>query len=71
MAEGKNQHQVNVDFSKDVELYEDLEKMITADDTDRSKFIRKLVRQERDRRAQLPLPTITTEKKRSAQAIAA
>ena len=58
MAENKNTF-VNVDFSKFPELLDDLNEMIAEDgDTDRSKFIRKLIRQESARRhaQQLPLP---------------
>jgi hypothetical protein len=70
MAEKKNTF-VNVDFSKDVELLEDLDSMVEADEMDRSKMIRKLIRQEKLRRAgqlpeQLPLPIHTTEKSRKA-----
>ncbi len=56
MPEEKERLQVNVDFTDYPELYQDLFKMIEADDTDRSKFIRKLVREEIARRKQLPLP---------------
>jgi hypothetical protein len=66
MAEEKKNDQVNVDFSKYLELLGDLDKMVAEDMTDRSKFIRKLVSQERARRQQLPLPFIE-EKKRSAE----
>lgn len=65
MAEEKKNDQVNVDFSKFLDLLEDLDEMVAEDFTDRSKFIRKLVRQEKARRQQLPLP-LTNEKKRSA-----
>ena len=65
MAEEKKNDQVNVDFSKYLELLKDLDEMVAEDFTDRSKFIRKLVRQEKARRQQLPLP-LTEEKKRSA-----
>lgn len=63
MAEEKKNDQVNVDFSKFLDLLDDLDEMVAEDFTDRSKFIRKLVRQEKARRQQLPLPLI--EKKRS------
>ncbi len=60
MADKKNPF-VNVDFSKDMDLLDDLDEMVVVDDSDRSKLIRKLVRQEMLRRAgklpeQLPLP---------------
>lgn len=66
MAEEKNQ--VNVDFSKYPELHKALVKMVQDDDTDVSKFIRKLVREEVGRRAQLPLPFPTTESKQKKSA---
>ena len=76
MTEEKREKlQVNVDFTNFPDLYADLVKMIEADgDTDRSKFIRKLVRQEVQRRAgklpeQLPLPT-STKKNRSVTSAA-
>jgi len=56
MPEEKERLQVNVDFTDFPELYKELFNMIEADDTDRSKFIRKLVREEIARRAQLTLP---------------
>ena len=59
MAEEKKQ--VNVDFSNFPELLQELDKMVESDGTDRSKFIRKLVRDEKNRRAQLPLPLPTTK----------
>lgn len=65
--------QVNVDFTNFPDLYNDLMEMIEADgDTDRSKFIRKLIRQEKLRRVgkrpeQLPLPT-TKNRRTSSQA---
>ena len=75
--EKKEKLQVNVDFTNFPELYADLMGMVEADgDTDRSKFIRNLVRQEKLRRAgqlpeQLPLPTPSiTKKNRSATRIA-
>lgn len=55
MDEPKNL-QVNVNFSDVPELFEALEKMVAEDMMDRSKFIKKLVRQEVARRAQLELP---------------
>jgi len=62
MADEKNTW-VNVDFSKDPELLDALESMVTEDDTDRSKFIRKLIRQEQSRRTQLEFPFPTNPKK--------
>lgn len=75
MAEKKKNDQVNVDFSKFPELLDDLDQMVDEDGTDRSKFIRKLVRQEKARRqqTQLPLPEKLTRRKsdaRTAQAVA-
>ena len=55
MDEGKNP-QLNVSFEKDPELLAELDRMVVEDGTDRSKFIRRLVRQELARRQQLPLP---------------
>lgn len=54
--------QVNVDFTGHPELYKQLEAMVADDMTDRSKFIRRLVQQETNRRAQLPLPIKLTKK---------
>lgn len=65
MAAEKKNDQVNVDFSKFLDLLDDLDSMVEEDFTDRSKFIRKLVRQEKARRQQLPLPSI--EEKKSAE----
>ena len=59
MAETKSM-QVNVDFSNFPDLLADLDEMVNEDFTDRSKFIRKLVRQEKARRQksqiEMPLP---------------
>lgn len=67
MAEEKKQ--VNVDFSKFPELLADLDQMVEEDDTDRSKFIRKLVKQEKARRdALVPLPS-RSSKRTNASAI--
>jgi len=71
--------QVNIDFSSDPDLLDHLDKMVKADDMNRSQFIRKLVRQEIARRMlQQPLPLPTTNKitsrktrKDAAQAVAA
>lgn len=51
MASDEKKKQVNVDFSKDPDLLTELDDMVKADESDRSKFIRKLVRQEAARRA--------------------
>ncbi len=71
MAEIKKQ--VNVDFTNFPELLDDLDKMVEDDDTDRSKFIRKLVRQENAHRKALENQPMPTPKKsnRSTQALAA
>jgi metal-responsive CopG/Arc/MetJ family transcriptional regulator len=71
MAEKK---QVNVDFSNYPELLDNLDKMVEEDGTDRSKLIRKLVRQEKVRRDQQQLPLPFPEPKKptkSAHALAA
>ena len=49
MAEEKNKL-VHVDFRKYPELLEALDNMVNDDDSDRSKFIRNLVKQEKARR---------------------
>ena len=41
---------VNIDFSSDLTLLDALGKMVEVDDTDRSKFIRNLIRKEQRRR---------------------
>jgi metal-responsive CopG/Arc/MetJ family transcriptional regulator len=63
MAEEKKQ--VNVDFTKYPELLEALDQMVIDDESDRSKFIRKLVRQEQKRREQA---SPINQKKRSLTA---
>lgn len=70
MLEKKNPF-VNVDFSKDLELLDALDQMVEADDLDRSKFIRKLIRQENQRRTgtlpeQLSLPTSKPHSRKTA-----
>lgn len=77
MAEEKNKL-VHVDFSKYPELLEALDQMVEDDDSDRSKLIRKLVKQEKTRRdalqTSLPLPKQPNRRKtdtRAAQAVAA
>ena len=55
--------QVNVDFKNFPELLEQLDQMVKDDDTDRSKFLRKLIRDELARRQQLPLFPEETKKK--------
>lgn len=79
MADKNNSKQVNVDFSNFPELLESLEQMVTEDMTDRSKFIRNLIRQEKERRQQPHSPTTSTKTRvtrrksaeRSAAAMAA
>jgi hypothetical protein len=74
MADIKTSQQVNTDFSKYPELLMALDQMVEADGTDRSKFIRNLVRQEQARRAklqmELPLP-VQSDSKRTAKSVAA
>jgi len=72
MAEEKKNDQVNVDLdpTKYPGLLSALDKMVAGDFSDRSKFIRKLIRDEEERRAQLPLPSPFPQpapKKRSAE----
>jgi hypothetical protein len=78
MADEKKNDQVNVDFSKFPELLAALDSMVEDDFTDRSKFVRKLIREEKARReeAHLPLPSPDQPKRRkndtrAAQAVAA
>jgi hypothetical protein len=75
MAETKTSQQVNTDFSKYPELLMALDDMVEADGTDRSKFIRNLVRQEHARRAkvqpELPLFPPQNSGKRTAKSVAA
>jgi metal-responsive CopG/Arc/MetJ family transcriptional regulator len=52
--------QVNVEMDKT--LRDDLDKMVKDDESDRSKFIRRLIRQESARRSQLVLPGLVEEK---------
>lgn len=69
MAEDKNKL-VHVDFSKYPELLEALDQMVDEDDLDRSKLIRKLVKQEKARREEpltsLPLPPTNIRKRSTA-----
>ena len=62
MADQKKQ--VNVDFSNFPELLDGLDQMGQEDDTDRSKFIPKLVKQEKARREATKLTP--TQKKTTA-----
>ena len=73
MTEEKKNDQVNVDFSKFLDLLDDLDGMVEEDDTDRSKFVRKLIREEKARRQQLPLPFPQQKSKdrRASQSVAA
>jgi len=48
----KNKTWVHILVEKD--LARDLDEMVVEDDSDRSKFIRKLIRQEKARREELP-----------------
>ena len=48
--EEKKTTQINVSFEKDPELVEQLDAMCEADFSDRSKFVRKLIAQEFQRR---------------------
>lgn len=57
MADEKNEKlQVNVDFTGFPELYREMEAVIEKEDTDRSKYIRRLVREDLARRKQMALP---------------
>jgi metal-responsive CopG/Arc/MetJ family transcriptional regulator len=47
-----------VNTKMDDETIEKLDQMVKADDSDRSKFIRKLIRQEYDKRASLGIISI-------------
>lgn len=71
--EKKERKQVNIDFEPDPELLAALDEMRRDDDMNRSQFVRKLVRQEKARRAALMTQPIQTVKKNnhSAQALAA
>lgn len=66
MAE-ETRKQVNVDFTNFDELLVSLEKMADDDGMNKSQLVRKLIRQERDRRAQLPLPFPETQPKKNAE----
>ncbi len=67
MADEKEKQQVNVDFSNFPELLKALDEMVKADDSDRSKFIRNLVRKEQSSRQQMELPLATVPARRSAK----
>lgn len=60
MAEEKKQ--INVDFTNFPDLLEGLDQMVEEDGTDRSKFIRKLVRQELSRRQS---PTVQPKRRKT------
>jgi metal-responsive CopG/Arc/MetJ family transcriptional regulator len=62
MAEEKKQ--INVDFTNFPDLLEGLDQMVEEDGTDRSKFIRKLVRQELSRR-QSPTPIAQPKRRKT------
>jgi len=69
---GTKSEQVNVDFSKFPELLNDLDEMVLEDDLDRSKLIRKLVRQEKARRAKSQMELVLpTSKRKTAKSVAA
>ena len=55
-TDAKQQLNVTVDFSKFPELWEGMEQVVKQEDSDKSKYIRRLVRQDVERRMQLPLP---------------
>ncbi len=57
--------QVNVEMDKT--LRDDLDRMVKEDESDRSKFIRRLIRQESSRRAQLELPGMVVNEKKPAK----
>lgn len=63
--------QVNVQMGADLQVI--LDEMVVEDESDRSKFVRKLIRQEYARRLQqqLPLPTEKQIKNKSQAAFAA
>lgn len=72
-----DEEQVWLHAKMPTELQEKLDEMVLEDDSDRSKFIRQLIRQEYARRQQLPLPgfeqdsSTRTAGKRTAKTIAA
>jgi metal-responsive CopG/Arc/MetJ family transcriptional regulator len=59
--------QVNVDFTQYPELYEALETLVIEQDTDRSKFIRQLVRREITQSAENQSPPRMSKKNETAQ----
>ena len=60
-----DEEQVFVNIKMPEELAEKLDEMVEEDESDRSKFIRKLIRQEYSRRQQLPpFPEPPTSTKR-------
>jgi metal-responsive CopG/Arc/MetJ family transcriptional regulator len=71
MADTNENTKVAVEFKDFPELLEAMDQMVVDDDTDRSKFIRKLIRQEQSRRHQLELPLPTKQPKKSRQERAA
>ena len=73
MAQTNNDRvQVNVDFTNFPEVLKQLEEMVAQDpETDKSKFIRNLIRQEYARRQQLPLFPPDKHEKKTAPKIRA
>lgn len=65
----KTKQQVNVDFTKFPELLDDLDQMVDEDGTDRSKLIRKLIRQEKARRGQPQFPAGSQDSKKRKNAV--
>lgn len=65
MAERDSNTQVNVDFTNFPELFEALEEMVSEDMTNKSIFIRKLVKEEYERRNP---PTKKTQRVRATAA---
>jgi len=71
MADTKSFEQwVNIKIT-DPNLVDDLDKMVADDESDRSKFIRRLIRQEKARRQQLSLPIGITAARKSSKTAAA
>lgn len=64
--EDQDKVQVNVQMSADLQAL--LDEMVVEDESDRSKFVRKLIRQEHARRVQQQLPLPTGKKTGKSQA---
>ena len=71
MAEEKTTKQVNVNFEKDPDLLTALDEMVQEDESDRSKFIRRLIRQETVRRQQESQRLVRTPRSSNARGVAA